>query len=42
MKIKSLGYKVIDEESGIEFELVPKKEGQPMSLLRNSLKVSRF
>ena len=26
MKIKSLGYKVIDEESGIVFELIPKTE----------------
>ena len=26
MKIKSLGYKVIDEESGIVFELIPKTD----------------
>jgi len=26
MKIKPLGYKVIDEDSGIEFELIPKTE----------------
>ena len=26
MKIKSLGFKVTDEESGIEFELIPKTE----------------
>ncbi len=26
MKIKSLGYKIIDEESGIIIELIPKTE----------------
>ncbi len=33
MKIKSLGYKVTDEESGIVFELIPKTEEATQELL---------
>jgi hypothetical protein len=33
MKIKSLGYKVIDEESGIVFELIPKTEEATQELV---------
>lgn len=33
MKIKSLGYKVIDEESGIVFELMPKTEEATQELI---------
>jgi hypothetical protein len=33
MKIKSLGYKVIDEESGIVFELIPKSEEATQELV---------
>ena len=34
MKIKSLGYKVTDEESGIVFELIPKTEEATQELLQ--------
>ena len=34
MKIKSLGYKVIDEDSGIEFELMPKTEEATQELVQ--------
>jgi len=33
MKIKSLGYKVTDEESGIVFELIPKTEEATQELV---------
>ena len=33
MKIKSLGYKVTDEESGIVFELIPKTEDATQELV---------
>ena len=33
MKIKSLGYKVTDEESGIVFELIPKTEEETQELV---------
>ncbi|MCE8423896.1 MAG: hypothetical protein J5U19_02925 [Candidatus Methanoperedens sp.] len=33
MKIKSLGFKVTDEESGIVFELIPKTEGANQELV---------
>jgi hypothetical protein len=42
MKIKSLGYKVTDEESGIVFELIPKTEDANQELIEkffNSFKV---
>jgi hypothetical protein len=34
MKIKSLGYKVIDEDSGIVFELIPKTEDATQELVK--------
>jgi hypothetical protein len=42
MKIKSLGYKVTDEESGIVFELIPKTEEATQELVEKFLNSQLF